>query len=298
MTFRACKLIGLTLTALLSAATLAHADTATPTPAPLPNSNIYVPDSLKDIAIEEHLDGQLPLDLNFVNEMGQTVALKDYFKAGRPVVLQLGYLECPMLCGEVARGLVNAVSEQTLKLGADFEVVSISIDPSETWQMAQLKKKQFAKTLGKPDQVGGMNFLVGEQAAIDRIATAVGFKYKWVEQNQQYSHPAVLMIATPDGKLSRYLYGVRFPAQTLRLSLVEAGQGKIGTAMDQILLTCFHYDDFQGKYSVSAMNFMRLGGAMTALIVAGVLVNRWVRDARSTENVARITTVRPDRMSR
>lgn len=291
MISRAYKLLGLGMALMLSASVPVHADGGPRFSSPggytTGGTNTFVPDALKDIGVDEHLDEQIPLDLTFINERGDAVELRDYFKAGRPVVLQLGYLECPMLCGEVARGLVTAVSEQTLKLGTDFEVISISIDPKETWQMAQLKKKQFAKQFGKDAEVAGMNFLVGQTAAISRIAEAVGFKYKWVEENQQYSHSAVLMILTPEGHVSRYLYGVRYPAQTLRLSLVEAAEGKIGNTVDQILLTCFHYDSFQGKFSLSAVKLMRFGGAMTALIVAVVLIKRWMRDARSMENDAR-----------
>jgi protein SCO1/2 len=238
------------------------------------------PQELTNISLDEHLNAQLPLDLPFIDEANQTVTLGKYFSGNKPVVLQLGYYGCPMLCDLVSRGVTQSLKGVELTAGNDFEVVFISIDPHEDWTLAAGKKRSYVQEYGRAGSAGGWHFLTGKQAQIDQVAKAIGFNYKWVASAGQFSHPAGIMICTPEGKLSRYLYGVRFNEKTLRLSLVEASQGKIGSTTDHFLLTCFQYDGKQGKYAFAAMSLMRLGGAVTLIVLAFVLIRLFRREAR------------------
>jgi protein SCO1/2 len=209
------------------------------------------------------------------------VKLGDYFKGQKqPVILQLGYYGCPMLCDLISQGATQSLKELSLNAGADYHVVFISIDPKEDWTLAQKKKRSYVTEYGRPGAAGGWHFLTGRQDDIKRVCQAVGFNYKWVPSAGQFSHPAGLIICTPEGKISRYLYGVRFEEKTLRLSLVEASEGKIGTTTDHFLLTCFQYDGKQGKYALAAMGLMRIGGAVTVVVLFCVLVWLFRREAR------------------
>lgn len=245
-----------------------------------------MPEALAGVGVTEHPGQPLPLDLNFTDELGQGVTLRQYFRSGRPVILQLGYYRCPMLCGLISKGLAESLKGLDLKMGKDFEAVSISFDPAETPKLAAAKKQTYLEELNRPDEAGGWHFLVGSPGSIRKITQAVGFEYRWVESQKQYSHPAVLVVLTPDGRISRYLYGVNFPAKTLRLSLVEASENKIGTTMDRVMLFCFNYDPNTGRYALAARNLMRLGGVLTVAILGLVLVRLFVREARSRRAAA------------
>lgn len=236
------------------------------------------PDELKGIGVDEHLGAKIPLDLTFEDDHGQTVHLGDYFTGKKPVILQLGYFNCPMLCSLISQGTVDSLRKLTLDAGKDFQIVFVSIDPNEKSKLGADKKETYVQDYHRQGSADGFHFLVGHQDQIKKLADAVGFKYKWVESVHQFSHPAVLMIVTPEGKLSRYLYGVRFDNQTMRLSLVEASDGKIGSTVDQILLTCFHYDGKQGKYAMTAISMMRVGGILTMLVLGTVLVRAFRHD--------------------
>jgi protein SCO1 len=233
-------------------------------------ANAQLPAAYRNVGIDEHLNSSLPLDLRFFDEKAQYVTLGQLFHPNRPVLLQLGYLECPMLCDTISRGLVDSSKKIGLDIGKDFDFVFISIDPSDSADLARLKKDSYVTEYDKPGSASGFHVLVGHQAEIDQIAKAVGYRYQPAE-NGQFAHPAVAMVITPDGKISRYLYGVTFPSQTLRLSLVEASQGKIGTSLDQILLICLHWDPNDGKYSWAAMNLMRVGGILTMMVLGGAI---------------------------
>jgi len=270
----ACWLLAL----LAFVAPAATAGMVTPEPPGTPRME-PAPEELKGITIDEHLNAQLPLDLTFTDERNRPVRLGEFFGGKRPVILQLGYYSCPMLCGLVSRGLVDSLKPVQYTAGQDYELVFISIDPNEDWQLAQGKKRSFLKEYNRPGADAGWHFLTGKADAIEKIAKAVGFNYKWVPSVGQFSHPAAVAICTPDGKVSRYLYGVRFDEQTLRLSLVEASKGNIGTTVDHFLLTCFQYDGKQGKYAMTAMTIMRMGGALTMVILFGVLFTLFRRDA-------------------
>jgi protein SCO1/2 len=248
-------------------------------PADKPRMEV-APDELKNIGLDEHLNAQLPLDLAFVDETNHPVKLRDYFTGNKPVVLQLGYYGCPMLCDLISRGATASLKPLPLTAGTDFEVVFISIDPHEDWTLAQGKKRSYVTEYGRPGSAGGWHFLTGREEQIHQIAKAVGFNYKWVASAGQFSHPAGLILCTPEGKISRYLYGVKFDEKTLRLSLVEAGEGKIGTTTDRFLLTCFQYDGHQGRYAMTAMSLMRWGGALTLIALVVVMTIVFRRDAR------------------
>jgi protein SCO1/2 len=269
-------------TLLLAGAAAAHGADGQSFSRPLPPIEYKesAPDSLQGIGVEEHLGSKLPLDLTFTDDKGETVQLSKYFSGKKPVILQIGYLGCPMLCSLVSQGTVDSLRKLTLDVGRDFEVVFVSVDPTETSDLAADKKETYAQDYHREGSRAGFHFLVGKEDQIKRLTEAVGYQYKWVESVRQYSHPAVLVIGTPDGTISRYLYGVRFDNQTMRLSLVEASDGKVGSTMDQILLTCFQYDGKQGKYAMTAINLMRAGGALTVLVLGTVLVRAFRHDAR------------------
>jgi protein SCO1/2 len=236
------------------------------------------PDELKNITVDEHLGQTVPLDALFVDDTNQKVTLAKYFTGKKPVIVQLGYYGCPMLCDLVSKGLVKSMKDVELTAGVDYEVIFISIDPNENWMLAQSKKRAYAAEYGRGD--AGFHFLTGRQADITRVAKAIGVNYKWVPSSAQFSHPAVIALASPDGKLTRYLYGVQFPKQTLRLSLVESSEGKIGTSTDRFLLTCFQYDGTHGKYAMTAMTMMRVGGAVSAITLAAILITLFRREAK------------------
>lgn len=230
-----------------------------------------IPAAYRNVGVDEHLNLQLPLDARLYDENGQYTSLGAMLHPNRPILLQLGYLGCPMLCDAISHSLVDACKPLNLTIGKDFDFVFVSIDPTDTPALATLKRNSYVQEYGKPGSDGGFHFLVGKPKEIDEIATAVGFRYQNAP-NGQFAHPAVVMVITPDGKVSRYLYGLSFPEQTLRLSLVEASQGKIGSTVDQILLICLHWDPSDGKYSLAAMNLMRLGGVLTILVLGGAIL--------------------------
>lgn len=243
----------------------------------VPSNDGYMeaaPDALKDIGVTEKLNVTLPLDAKFVDERGQEVTLGQFFdNSKKPVVLQLGYYGCPMLCDLISQGLVQSLKELKLDPAKDYKVVFISFDPNESWQLAAKKKHSFVRAAGRDGGVEGWHFLTGRQDQIDRVTQAVGYRYKWIESAHQFSHPSVVTICTPVGKVSRYLYpyGMKFDEPTLRLSLVEASDSKIGSTVDHFVLTCFHYDGKQGKYAFAAMSLMRVGGVVTVVVLGTVL---------------------------
>ncbi|MCC7146283.1 MAG: SCO family protein [Phycisphaeraceae bacterium] len=230
--------------------------------------------------VTEKLGQAVPLELTFKDENGQTVTLGQFFRAGKPVVLQLGYYGCPMLCGLVTNGLTEAMQELSWTAGAEFAVIVVSIDPNETPRLAREKKHNYLMELARPEAGAGWHFLTGRPAEIKALSEAVGFGYGWDARSMQFVHPAVIMLLTPEGKISRYLYGVKFPSQVLRLSLVEAAEGKVGSTYDRILLYCFHYDPEAGGYRLAAMNLMRLGGVLTVVVMVSLIGLALWREAR------------------
>ncbi len=239
-----------------------------------------LPQQLAGVGVTEHPDARLPLDRVFRDEEGREVRLRDFFDGRRPVILNLGYYACPMLCGLVANGMLDGMKRMDWSPGAEYRVVSLSIDPRENQTLAILKKQNYLKGLGRPSAAAGWSFLTGLEPDIRAVTDAVGFGYRWVEERREFAHAAVLVVCTPDGRVSRYLYGVQFDPQTLRLALVEASEGKIGSTIDQILLFCFHYDAREGRYAVAADRLMRAGGAVVVVALGGFLLALWRRDKR------------------
>ena len=239
-----------------------------------------LPKELEGVGITEVPGARIPLDLEFLDETGKRVRLGDYFARGKPVILTLNYYRCPMLCGLMLNGLLDGLRELAWQPGDQFEIVTVSIDPSETPTLARLKKESFMEELGRPGVAAGWHFLVGRPESITPLAEAVGFQYRYDAQRKEYIHAAGLFVAMPDGRVARYLYGLIYEGRTLRLALAEAAEGTVGSSVDRLLLYCFHYDANQGRYVVAATNVMRLGGAATVLIVGAWLAAWWRRGAR------------------
>ena len=244
-----------------------------------------LPGDLAGLGVEEHLDAQLPLDAACRASSGAQVELGDLFDGERPLILSLNYSNCPMLCQVQLNGLVDAISQWQWTAGQEFTVVSVSIDPRETPLRAKETQQKYLRAYGRSGAGQGWRFLVGEQAEIDRLASTVGFGYRYLPERNEYVHAAVIMVCTPQGRVSRYLYGVEYDQQTLRLSLVEAAAGEIGSTFDQVLLFCFHYDATKGRYGPAAQNLMKAGGALTMLVLAVALVPFWRRRRARREAV-------------
>jgi len=241
-----------------------------------------LPTALRDVRIEQKLDQQLPLDLVFRDESGQEVKLGQYFRQ-KPVVLSLVYYDCPMLCTQILNGMVTSFRVLPFQIGKEFDVVTISFDPREKPELAATKKKVYIDYLPDRMQAGansGWHFLTGDPASIERITDAVGFRYHWDEATKQFAHASAIIVATPEGKLSRYFYGVEYAPRDLRLGLIESSQSKIGTLSDELLLYCFHYDPATGKYGAAVMRVMRIAGVITLLGIIAMIILLKPRNAR------------------
>lgn len=235
------------------------------------------PAELNEVGVTPHLDAQIPLSLPFVDADGTPVTVRQFFDGKRPVLLTMNYSNCPMLCSLQLTGLFEGLSGMSWSIGENFQMVTVSIDPKETPERARLTKQKYMKVYGRPGAAGDWHFLTGEEKNIQALARTVGFGYRYDPDSKQYAHAAVTMVCTPDGRVSRYLNGIEYDPQTLRLSLVEAAQGKIGSAMDQAVLFCFHYDETKGRYGPAAMKIMRLGGAVTMILLGGAVAILWRR---------------------
>ena len=248
------------------------------------------PDDLKNVGIDQRLDQQVPLALQFQDETGKTVKLGDYFQSGRPVILNLVYYTCPMLCGEELAGLSSALGVLRFTPGNEYEVVTVSINPDETPEVAAEKKKVFVdrmnERLEKKSDGKGWHFLTGQQAEIQQLADAVGFHYKRDGGTGQFIHSAAIMIVTPQGKLAQYYYGVEYSPKDLRLGLIEASRNKIGNLVDQIQLYCFHYDPKSGRYGATITSLLRLGGAATVVLLGGLLIVMYRREPHDSRKGA------------
>lgn len=233
-------------------------------------------DTLRGIGIDQHIGTSVPLDAPFVDETGARVVLGDYF-AQRPVVLALMYNECPMMCSQLLYGLVASLKPLKETVGRDFDVVAVSIDPRETSASSQKGKAKYAERYGRAGAAGGFHFLTGDQASIDRIAKAVGFRYEYDEKTGQYAHASAITVVTPSGEIARYFFGSEFSPRDLRLSLVEATDGELGDVTDDLLLLCYQYDPVHGTYSAGAIGAVRLGGAATLLGLFAFWLWSWRR---------------------
>ena len=274
---------------LAIAAVAASAQPGEPAPAQpsysLQSANLKpaLPGELQGVGIDQKLDSQVPLNLTFFDEAGRTVPLASFFH-GRPVLLALVYYRCPMLCTEILNGVVSTLRAVTLTPGKDFEVVSVSFDPKDTPEIAAAKRATYLRRYGHSGAANGFHFLTGDPSNIKALTDAVGFHYKYDEKTDQFAHASGIMILTPDGKLSKYFYGVDYAPRDVRLGLVEASEGKIGTVVDEALLFCYHYDAATGKYGAVAMNMIRAGGAIFFVFGATWLVLAFRRDIRTNRH--------------
>ena len=246
-----------------------------------------IPEALKKIGIEQKLGEQLPLDTEFKDEEGKLVRLGDYFKKGKPVIVAFVYFECPMLCNQVLNGLTGSLKGISFNAGSEFEVVAISFDAREfdATEVARNKKIGYMERYGRPGTEKGWHFLTGKQDSIDKVTTAAGFSYEWDAKTNQFAHAAAVMVATPDGKLSRYHYGIDYAPRDLKFSLMESGESRVGNAAEQLLLYCYHYDPASGKYGVAILNVIRLGGIATILGMGLMALVFWRRNKKKDQLV-------------
>jgi protein SCO1/2 len=224
------------------------------------------------VAVEQRLGAQLPLDATFRDEEGGEVRLSQWFGPGKkPAILVFAYYECPMLCTLVLNGTVKALRPMSFTAGTEFDVIAISIDPTETPELAKAKKEAYLASYERRGDGGGFHFLTGDEAQVRSVADAVGFRYRKDEESGEYAHAASIYVVTPEGRLSRYFFGVEFNSRDLRLALVEAADGKIGGMVEQLMLFCYRYDPHAGKYTAQAMAVVRLGGVATVLALGGFI---------------------------
>ena len=228
------------------------------------------PPILRDVGIEQRLGERLPLDALFRDESGAAVRLGQYFR-DEPVVLVLAYYNCPMLCTEVLNGLLSSLRVLSFDVGREFQVVTVSFDPRDKPSDAAAKKTPYIQRYHRPGAAAGWHFLTGNAASIDRLTAAVGFRSRFDESQGQFAHAAAIYVATPDGRLSRYLYGIEFAPRDLRLALIEASREKIGNPVDQLLLYCYHYDPKLGRYSAAILNLVRAGAVAAVLLLGGFI---------------------------
>ena len=240
----------------------------------------HVPPQFKAVTFAQRLNTRLPLDVRFRDEAGRTVALGEYF-GKRPVVLAFVYYQCPMLCSQIMNGISSALKVVPFTAGTDFDVVLVSFDPRDTPEAANAKKRAHLEHWNARDTAGGWHFLTGDEDAIRQVTSSAGFTYQWDDASGQFAHVSGVLTATPDGRLSRYFYGVEFSPKELRMALVESSEGRVGSPIEELLLYCFHYDPTSGRYGLVVMNLVRLGGALTFAFVAGFVWLMRRRESRA-----------------
>jgi len=283
---RGVSLAALALVWLVVAAGQAMAQPSGPVSVPPPGraASDQIP-VLREVGVDQHLDTPLPLDAMFQDETGRDVRLGEYF-GDRPVVLALAYYECPMLCTQVLNGMIGSLETLTFDAGREFEVVVVSFDPGETPALAAEKKATYVRRYGRPEAADGLHFLTGRESSIRALTDAVGFRYVFDEATGQWAHPSLITVATADGRVSRYLFGIDYAPRDLRLALVEAAENRIGTAVDQVLLFCYHYDPETGTYGFMIMNLVRLAALLTLGAIGASIVLTLRRDRRRSDNAA------------
>lgn len=235
---------------------------------------------VKDVSIEQKLNEQVPLDLTFRDETGKTVQLKQYF-GKKPVLLTLVYYECPSLCGLVLQGLLKSLRVLNYTPGDQFEIVTVSISPWETPELAAAKKEAFLKEYGRLDAAAGWHWLTGDEKNIRALADAVGFRYVYDPKTKQFAHAAGIMLLTPTGKISRYFYGIEYSPRDLRMGIMDASQGKVGSLVEKVILFCYQYDPTTGKYGLVVVRLIQLGGLLTLAILGGFMGIMFYRERRA-----------------
>ncbi|MFZ3217775.1 MAG: SCO family protein [Candidatus Acidiferrales bacterium] len=229
------------------------------------------PELLKQVGIDQKLNQAIPLNLTFRDENGQTVELGQYF-GQKPVIITPVYYNCPMLCTQVLNGVEAGLKALPMDIGKQFNVVTVSIDPTESHVLAKVKQEMYTGMYGRPGAADGWHFLTGDESQIKQLTSALGFRYAYDPDTKQFAHASAIMMLTPEGKISRYFYGIEFAPRDLRLGLVEASEGKIGTPVDQVLLFCYHYDPATGKYGLLISHVIQAGGALTLLILGALVL--------------------------
>ena len=263
----------------VAASAAAQSDVPGANPSPgIPSSQM--PSVLSKVSYEQRLNERLPLDLQFKDEEGRTVRLGDYF-GHRPVVLAFVYYDCPMLCTQVLNGIDTSLSVLTETVGKDFDVVAVSFDPRETPSLANGKKKAQVDRYKRAGSEAGWHFLTGEEPAIKTLTGAAGFHYVWDDKTQQFAHPSGIIVVTPDGRLARYFFGIEYASRDVKFALIESSAGRIGNAIDQLLLYCYHYNPATGQYGLVTMTLVRLAGVLTIAALAGFVIVSVRRDARA-----------------
>ena len=244
------------------------------------------PPILKDIGFDQRLGETLPLDIPLRDEAGNAVRLGDFF-GPRPVVLTLVYYECPMLCTLTLNSLSSALATLSFDIGREFDVVTVSFDPREKPPLAAGKKKAYLSRYGRPGAEAGWHFLTGDPEALARLTSAVGFRYQWDEEIRQFAHPSGLVVLTPEGRITRYLYGIEYAPKDLRLSLVEASERRIGTPVDQAMLFCYQYNPATGRYGLLTMRLIRGGAVLTVLALGGFIFTKRRKELAALRGTAR-----------
>ncbi len=236
-----------------------------------------VPAQLTDITITPKLGEKIDLDAKFIDHTGREVTLREYTKDGKPILLSLAYYSCPSLCNFHLNGLNDSFKQMKEPLGKEFNLVVVSFDPKETPVVAAAKRESYIKEYGRPEGAEGWHFLTGSAEASAALAKAVGFTYRWDEEQKQYAHASAAYAIAPDGTITRYLFGIVFDPKTVRLSMLEASKGQVGTVIDKLILFCFHYDSKENKYTLAAFNIMRAGGVLIMLVLGAFIVPFWIR---------------------
>ena len=260
-------IVGRTVLALLSVVALLAA--------PAARAQLTAPELYKRVGFDQKLGQQLPLDLSFTDELGQTAPLRRFF-GRRPVIMTFVYYECPMLCTMVLNGLVRCLKMTSLEAGKDFDIVAVSINPRDTPALGAAKKQTYVASYGHPESAAGWHFLTGDEASIEKLTAAAGFRYAYDASKDQYAHASGLLLLTPQGSISRLFYGIEYLPRDLRLGLVEASAGRLGSPVDQLILLCYHYDPINGRYGLVIMDVIRLAGLLTvAVLGVGLFVLHW-----------------------
>lgn len=244
----------------------------------------WKPAALRNVGIEQKMGAQAPLDLPFLDESGQAVTLRQY--SGKPLILALVYYQCPSLCNMILNGVVRSAKSLKMTAGDEFDVVAVSFDPHETPEMAAVKKATYMKEYGRPGSEHGWHFLTGAEASSRSLADVVGFHYAYDALSNQYAHASAIIVLTPEGRTTQYFYGIEYPARDLRLALVEASHNRIGSAIDQVMLYCYHWDPARGKYGLVIQNVLRIAGLLTLFSLVTFLLIMFRRDFRTPQKGA------------
>jgi protein SCO1/2 len=249
---------------------------------------IATPAILSKVGITQNLNAQIPPDLTFRDESGNSVRIGEFF-GKKPIVLSLVYFDCPALCTEVLNGELRTMKAISFNLGNDFDAVTVSFEPADTPALAKAKRDVYIGQYGRPGATDHWHFLTGEQPSIDALTNIVGFRYAYDSSIRQYAHAAAILILTPQGRIDRYFYGVQYPARDVRLGLIEASEGKIGSLTDQALLYCYQYDPMTGKYGVVVMNVLRAAGGLTVLLLGIFMALMFLRERKRSSGVPPVT---------